>query len=250
MTERCDFRPKTSHLVCAGFRILRYVMAMTYVLHFAPDNASMIVRLALEELGVPYRCELVDRARKGQRAPGYLALNPNGLIPVLETPSGVIFETGAILLWLADRHGALAPAPDAPERAEFLKWLFYTSNTLHANLRLLFYPRRLVDADPTTLTSSIKPLLDQNFRTLNDHWNAPDQPDITSFYIAACLRWCALYGPEDRGWFDLAAYPNLVEMVARLEPRASVQAAIVAEGLGAHPFTQPVHPNPPIGSAL
>ena len=78
-------------------------------LHYAPDNASLCIRLALEELGLPYETVLVNRATHAQRSPAYLALNPNGLIPVLETPDGPLFETGAILLWLADTHGGLRP---------------------------------------------------------------------------------------------------------------------------------------------
>ena len=78
-----------------------------YVLHYAPDNASLIVRLALEELGVPYRTTLVDRATRQQDSAAFRALNPAGLIPVLETPDGPLSETGAILLWLVERHGAL-----------------------------------------------------------------------------------------------------------------------------------------------
>ena len=83
---------------------------MTYILHYAPDNASLIIRLALEHAQVPYRDVLVDRAAVAQRSAEYLALNPNGLIPVLETPEGPLFETGAILLWLADTHGSLGQA--------------------------------------------------------------------------------------------------------------------------------------------
>ncbi|BDY15502.1 hypothetical protein Sulfitobl28_14720 [Sulfitobacter pontiacus] len=76
-----------------------------YTLHYAPDNASLIIRLALEAQGVAYDTCLVDRAAQGQSAPAYRALNPHGLIPALQTPDGPLFETGAILLWLADRHG-------------------------------------------------------------------------------------------------------------------------------------------------
>jgi glutathione S-transferase len=90
-----------------------------YVLHYAPDNASLVVRLALEELGVPYRTALVDRAAQAQEGAAYRALSPTGLIPALETPEGAIFETGAILLWLADRHGGLAPAPGRPRARRF-----------------------------------------------------------------------------------------------------------------------------------
>ena len=107
---------------------------MTYVLHFAPDNASLIVRLALDHAGLPYQTRLVDRAARAQETAAYRALNPNGLIPTLETPHGVLFETGAILLWLADTHGGLGPAPDDPGRGNWLKWLFFVANTVHPAL--------------------------------------------------------------------------------------------------------------------
>lgn len=53
-----------------------------FTLHYAPDNASLIVRRVLEELGLPYRAALVDRRSVQQKSPAYLALNPQGLIPV------------------------------------------------------------------------------------------------------------------------------------------------------------------------
>ena len=68
---------------------------MTYVLHYAPDNASLIIRMALDHRGLPYRTQLVDRASQEQSSAAYRALNPNGLIPTLETPQGPLFETGA-----------------------------------------------------------------------------------------------------------------------------------------------------------
>ncbi|MCB2144531.1 MAG: glutathione S-transferase N-terminal domain-containing protein, partial [Rhodobacteraceae bacterium] len=66
-----------------------------YVLHYAPDNASLIVRLVLTELNQPFETALVDRRVRAQDGAAYRALNPNGLIPALETPGGAIFETGA-----------------------------------------------------------------------------------------------------------------------------------------------------------
>ena len=108
-------------------------MSTSLRLHYAPDNASLCVRLALAELGVDYQTVLVDRATRAQKSPDYLALNPNGLIPVLGTPDGPLFETGAILLWLADTYGELLPQP----RGHSLKWLFWLSNTLHAAERML-----------------------------------------------------------------------------------------------------------------
>ena len=75
---------------------------------------AKIVRIALEELGLAYEAIRVDRAAGEHRSPGYLGLNPQGLIPVLEDGDLVLFETGAILLHLADRTGRLGP--DGPPR--------------------------------------------------------------------------------------------------------------------------------------
>ena len=117
-------------------------MTPHYLLHYAPDNASLCVRLALESLDLPYRTALVDRAKQAQKSPEYLRLNPNGLIPVLETPFGPIFETGAILLWLADTHSALMPEPANMDRGQALQWLIWLSNTLHTDARMIFYPEK------------------------------------------------------------------------------------------------------------
>ena len=250
-----------SHKAISGFRMSRYFRRMTHVLrlHYAPDNASLIIRITLEELGVPYDCVLVDRANSAQRAPDYLALNPNGLIPTLETPDGPIFETGAILLWLADRHAALAPAPDTPDRAGFLKWLFFVANTLHPALRMLFYPEKYVGPDAAaqdTLGSINRAALAGHLHKLDaaasdiPRWLGADQPSILDIYVAACLRWMALYPvAADKSWFDLTAYPALYQLAISLESRASVRAAQAAEGLGPTPFTAPHYATPPEGSA-
>ena len=113
-----------------------------YVLHYFPDTASLAPRMVLAELGVQHRCALIDREAGVLSSPAYRALHPLGQIPALETPDGPMFETAAILLYLADRHPGLAPAPDAPARAAFLSWLFFTSTNIHTTLLQLFYPDR------------------------------------------------------------------------------------------------------------
>ncbi|UYV37756.1 glutathione S-transferase family protein [Rhodobacteraceae bacterium D3-12] len=233
-------------------------MTPTYRLHYAPDNASLIVRLALEELGLPYETALVDRAANAQASAAYRSLNPHGLIPVLETPNGAIFETGAILLWLADTHGVLAPAPDAPERGDFLKWLFFLSNTLHPGLRMLFYPAKYAGADPThqaalsaTMQSALKThlqALDNLAATHPPYFNAIPVSAL-DLYLPPLLRWAALYPSGGTAWFSLSDTPHLAAHAARIEQRPSVGRAILAEGLGETPFTRPIHATPPEGSA-
>lgn len=239
-------------------------MSNPYRLHYAPDNASLIIRLALEELGTPYTTVLVDRRQRAQDSAAYRALNPAGLIPVLETGDGPIFETGAILLWLADRHGRMAPAPEAPGRAEFLKRLFFTSNTLHTLLRMTFYPGNYAGDDPAAQTALIRQLQGHSAQTmtlpnalalLDDCYAArADEapltaPSVLDYYIATLLRWCALYPRGGTGWFDICAYPALWNLAEDLEHRPATRAAQAAEGLGPTPFTAPTYATPPEGSA-
>ncbi len=234
-------------------------MTATYRLHYAPDNASLVIRLVLEEMGQPYDTVLVDRRARAQDSAAYRALNPGGLIPVLETPDGPLFETAAILLWLADRHGVMAPSVASPARAAFLKWLFFASNTLHADLRMLFYPDKYIGAEPAhqaQLQATLRQRLHQHLTSLEraaahrPAWLGALQPSVQDYYLACQLRWMALYPVDrDRSWFDPAAYPMLQRLCSGLESRPAVVAAQEAEGLGAHPFTNPVHANPPEGSA-
>lgn len=232
---------------------------MTYILHYAPDNASLIIRLALEHLALPYRDVLVDRAAVAQHSAAYLALNPNGLIPVLETPQGPLFETGAILLWLGDTHGGIGPAPQDAARGAYLKWLFFTANTLHPALRMLFYPAKYVGEYPAAqnaLRTGLHKIITTALHQLDQvasstpPWLGAATPTALDFYIAACLRWCALYPTDtDRSWFDITVTPALHTMCQQLESLPCTHALQTAEGLGDTPFSSPGYANPPHGSA-
>ncbi len=232
-------------------------MTAPYRLHYAPDNASLVIRLALEEMGLPYETVLVDRRQNEQDSAAYRQLNPNGLIPVLDTPQGPIFETAAILLWLADTHGQLGPSPEAPDRAAFLKWLFFASNTLHADLRILFYAEKYIDAaQAETLRDGIRPRLRRHLQVLEAEaknaptWLHPEQPSVLTYYLACQMRWMALYpASADRSWYQLSDTPHLQAILTQLETRPATQSAIAAEGLGVTPFTSPSYATPQEGSA-
>lgn len=228
-------------------------MTRPYVLHYAPDNASMVIRLALEELQLPFDTVLVDRARQEQTSPEYLRLNPNGLIPVLETPDGPLFETAAILLWLNDTHGGLGAAPEHPGRVRLLKWVFFLSNTLHPALRMMFYPGSYIGERPedqAQLRRIQQDTIRRHLSTLNAQWQPRATPSMLELYLAPMLRWLALYpAGGDHSWFQIANYPALYHMAAQLEMRPSTFAVQTDEGLGPMPFTAPQLPNPPQGSA-
>lgn len=225
-----------------------------YTLHYAPDNASLIIRLVLDGAGIPYRTALVDRRIRQQDSPAYRALNPVGLVPTLETPQGPISETGAILLWLSDTHH-LGPAIGHPDRATFLKWLFFLSNTAHADLRMIFYPHQYAPADGIPAHMEITAARMLRHFTLIDtaaarspRLFAPATP--LGVYAVTLTRWAALYPTDAPRWFDLAAFPALAALARAQEARVETPVVARAEGLGDHPFTRPEHPNPPEGSVL
>jgi glutathione S-transferase len=225
-----------------------------YTLHYAPDNASLIVRLVLDGAGIPYRTMLVDRRTRQQDSPAYRALNPAGLVPTLETPHGPMSETGAILLWLADTH-QLGPAPGHADRPVFLKWLFFLSNTAHADLRMIFYPHLYAPSDRFAAHHEIISArmlghfaLLETAAAKHPRLFAPATP--LGVYAVTLTRWSALYPVDARRWFDLAAFPTLSALSQAQERRAETPVVARAEGLGQHPFTRPEQPTPPEGSVL
>jgi glutathione S-transferase len=122
-----------------------------YTLYYSPGTASMVVHLALLEIGVPHELRLVDVEAGAQRDPAYLKLNPRGVVPTLVIDGRPLSESAALLLMLAERHpeAGLAPAPGSPERDTWLQWIVYLSNTLMSTYRFWFYPAELGAAEHT-----------------------------------------------------------------------------------------------------
>ena len=75
-----------------------------YTLYYSPGTASMVVHLALLEIGAPHRLELVDFDKDAQHSPEYLRLNPRGQVPTLVIDGQPYFESAALLMILAERH--------------------------------------------------------------------------------------------------------------------------------------------------
>ncbi len=231
-----------------------------YTLYFSPDSANLVVRMALHEAGVDYREVLVDRGRAEQRSASFLALNPQGLLPVLEHGDTVLFETAAILLYLVDRHVSLGPRIGDTGRGDLYRWLFFLSNTLHAELRLRFYSRRYVsdEAQAAGLRHAVAERLCRHLAMLDDRisdnagaWLLASGFSVCDLYLAACCRWLAIYPKDDA--VDQAvidSLPGLRGLLDRLQSRPSVGAACEREWIEPPYLLRPRMPEPPEGSVL
>ncbi|KAA1178294.1 glutathione S-transferase [Rhizobium tropici] len=99
-------------------------------LYSLPTPNGVKVSIALEELGLPYEPHLVSFGTNDQKSPEFVSLNPNGRIPAIIDPNGPdgkpigLFESGAILVYLAEKTGKLIPS-DAAGRYETLEWVFF-----------------------------------------------------------------------------------------------------------------------------
>ena len=213
-------------------------------LHYFPGNASLAPHILLHELALPFRLQLVDRTRNAQLSPAYLALNPNGRIPVLRDGDLVLYESAAICLHLADRvpDAGLLPPLGSAERAQACKWLVWMTNTLQARLMHYFYPERLVDAGNAAGAAQVQahaqadigPLLDQIEAQLAGHgqpWLLGAQYGVADAYGWMLCRWTR--GFEGAASPPARSRPAIKTWLQRVMDRPAVQRVLVDEGLPA-----------------
>jgi GST-like protein len=90
--------------------------------NMAPN--PMKVALCLEEMGLPYELVPVDTRKGEQHSPEYLAINPNAKVPAIVDGGETVFDSNAILLYLAEKTGKFTP----PKRGEMLSWMMFVAS--------------------------------------------------------------------------------------------------------------------------
>jgi glutathione S-transferase/GST-like protein len=106
--------------------------------------------IALEELGLPYELHVLDLTKGEQKTPAFLAINPNGRIPAIvdrEAGGFAVFESGAVLVYLAEKTGRLMPA-DAKGRSRVMQWLMFQMGGIgpmmgQANVFFRYFPEKI-----------------------------------------------------------------------------------------------------------
>src|SRR5215217_3862467 len=183
------------------------------------------VRWALEEVGQPYEVRLVSfRAKK---EPAHLRLHPFGLIPTYEEGDLVLFETGAIVLHIAEHHAGLFP-DDANARARAVTWMFAALNTVEPPILDLFTARILEGGQPWA--EARLPLVQDRVRSrfaqlaarLGDaEWLDGDFSAGDLMMVSVLLR------ARPSGILD--EFPKLAAYVARGEARPAYERAFAAQ---------------------
>ncbi len=209
-------------------------------LYFYPGNASLTPHILLEEIGLPFELVLVDRAASAHKAPEYLALNPNGQIPILRDGDLVLYETAAICLHLADMHphAKLAPEMQSGERAHFYQWIVWCTNTLQAMLMHYFYSERMADDGDRTAAAQVKfhaeervgamiDILDGQLASHGGDWLLGSSFSAVDPYVLMLCRWTRGFGRPARD------RPHLGPYLLRVLERPATRRAFTREQLSA-----------------
>lgn len=207
-------------------------------LYSLPTPNGVKVSIALEELGLPYEPHLVDFGTNAQKSPEFVSLNPNGRIPAIIDPNGPagtpvgIFESGAILVYLADKTGRLMPKTGAA-RYEVLQWLMFQMGGVGPMFGQYGHFHKFAADKVENNPYPAQRYRDETRRLLgvleaqlqNGPWLTGEDytiADIATWPWIRCLK--VFYdGEVDLG---LADFPNVLDWWARAEARPASQKGL------------------------
>ncbi|RKH68796.1 glutathione S-transferase family protein [Corallococcus interemptor] len=185
------------------------------------------ISIALEELGLPYKTHPVDITQGEQFKPEFLAINPNNKIPAIvdhDAPGGrplALFESGAILLYLAEKTGALMPT-DPRGKAEVTQWLMFQMGGLGPMLGQLNHFGRFAS---TKIPYAIDRFQTEAKRILNVVEQQLSSRDYlaTTYSIADIATYPWLKGARDFFPELFTNLPNIIQYLHRVGSRPAVQ---------------------------
>lgn len=196
---------------------------MLEVYAFATPN-SIKVPVALEELGLAYRLHGINIRKGEQKAPAFVALNPNAKVPVLVDGGLVLSESAAILVYLAEKAGRLLPTAGEGRARVFEQLFFHASGLGPAFGQSGFFQRQAAEPQPL----AIQRFSTEASRTLGVLDGILAKRPFTAgdaFTIADIAHFGWLWRREFAG-IGLEDAPNVARWYAEIEARPAVQRAI------------------------
>jgi GST-like protein len=185
------------------------------------------ISILLEELGVPYVVRPVDLGKNEQKHPDYLKINPNGRIPAIVDDGFAVFESGAIMIYLAEKHGRFLPA-DVAGRCEVIQWLMFQMAGIgpmqgQANVFLRYFPEKL----PSVIDRYQKETL-RLYRVLESRLeHRPYLCDDYSIADIACWAWVNYH---EWAGLTLDGLPRVQDWYERIAARPAVESGLCVPG--------------------
>lgn len=202
-------------------------MASQPTLYYAAGTCAQAVLIALYEADAQFTLKTLSFADNEQRSPEYLSINPKGRVPALATERGVLTETPALLLYVAQTHpqARLAPLHDPFALAQMQEFNAYLASTAH--IAHAHRPRASRWADDEAAQAAMRAKVPQNMRecfaVIEQHylvdktWVMGEQFTVADGYLYTVAGWLKGDG------VDIAEFPRVAAHFERVKARASVQ---------------------------
>ena len=208
-------------------------MAEDLIFYTNPMSRGQIVRWMLEEVGAPYEARILDYATTMKGA-DYLAINPMGKVPAVVHKGKVVTECAAICAYLADAFPEAGLAPDAADRADYYRWLFFASGPVEQAITAKHFGVE-PDADQQRMAGfgSLPAALNAlESAVAGKAYVAGDRFSAADVYVGSQIDWGLQFG-------TIASRPAFEAYVAPLRTRAAykrakeIDNALIAEMQGA-----------------
>ncbi|NEP56197.1 MAG: glutathione S-transferase family protein [Symploca sp. SIO2G7] len=176
-------------------------------------SRASIVHWYLEELGVPYEFILLDMQAGEHQQPEFLAINPIGKVPAIVDGDFQLWESGAILFYLAQKYGNIPSSPEA--QAKINQWILFSNATLA--------PGIFVEASREKETPRLMKPLNQIFE--QQPFLLGDELSVADIAVGSILAFIPMMLK-----LDLSEYPAVLEYIKRLSERSAFQKTIGKQG--------------------
>lgn len=224
-TFQIDFRSICSHIISKENAIIVSEIKIMLKLYGGLLTRAFVVEWYLIELGLDYEFIQLDMSHGEHLKPDFLAINPMGKLPAIVDDGFILWESGAILLYLAQKYGRLPEA--LPQKAEIFQWILFANATL---INGLFVPENLKREHPRLLTPLSQKLENQPF-LLGKNFSVVDVAvGAVLAYIPILLQLdLSSFPPEIKdsiqnlAIIDFDTYPGVREYIKRLSNRKAFE---------------------------
>ena len=201
-------------------------------LYFAKGTCALASHIALEDSGAPYEAKRIDFSKSEQQSPGYLAINPKGRVPALATPQGILTETPAILVYIAQSFpkANLAPLNDPFALGAVQSFNSYLCSTVHVAHAHRVRGVRWADEEssfadmkrkvPKTVGACFEMIEQKMFK---GPWVMGEQYTVADPYLFTLANWMEADSVDPKN------YPKVFEHRTRMAERDNVKKVLAAQ---------------------